>query len=94
VVLEANLYDLVTKPKHYGMLSSHPLLNVHNLSRLSEIIECSFISHFGVAVCVRGFPTCRSVCTISCIDIVIFKVGSEMLKKSDLFLKFFWKIEK
>ena len=72
MILEANLNDLVAKPEHDGMLSSHPLLYVYNLSWLSWIILCNFISHFGVAISVRRLTTSGSISTIRSIYVIVF----------------------
>ena len=87
MVLEADLDYLVGEAEHYGMLSAHPLLNIHDRLALAPIRAASFVLHFYIAFHVCGLSTCRPILTRSIVLWTIFEIGPEMLKKGHFLLK-------
>ena len=87
MVLEADLDYLVGEAEHYGMLSAHPLLNIHDWLALAAIRAASFVLHLHVALHVCGLSAGRPILTRSIVLWTIFEIGPEMLKKRHFLLK-------
>ena len=93
MVLEADLDYLVGEAEHYGMLSAHPLLNIHDWLALAPIWAASFILHLYVALHVCGLSAGRPILTRSRVLWTIFEIGPEMLKKGHFLLKLLREVE-
>lgn len=93
MVLEADLDYLVREAEHYGMLSAHPLLNIHNWLAIASIWASSFVLHLYVALHVCGFSAGRPILTRCCVLWTIFEIGPEMLKKGHFLLKLLGEVE-
>jgi len=74
VVLEADLDYLVGEAEHYGMLSAHPLLYIHDWLTLAPIRAASFVFHLYVALHVCGLSTGWSILTRSRVLWTIFEI--------------------
>lgn len=93
MVLEADLDYLVGEAEHYGMLSAHPLLNIHDWLALAPIRAASFVLHLDVALHVCGLSAGRPILTRSIVLWTIFEIGPEMLKKGHFLLKLLGEVE-
>ena len=75
MVLEVDLYYLITKSEHNGMPRPHPLLHVNNIFYLSYFLSRTF----------GGVFIYHSLWLF-----ISFKVAPEVLEKGNLLLELFW----
>jgi hypothetical protein len=93
VVLEADLDYLVGEAEHYGMLCTHPLLNINDRLTLAPIWAASFVLHLYVALHICGLSASRPILTRSSVLWTIFEIRPEMLKKGHFLLELLGEVE-